>query len=215
MTVLSLGQVAAFMQQAGFPATAIPQGLGVATAESGLRTDAVSPPNSNGTVDRGLWQINSVHGKDPARLMDPAYNTQVAFELWRSAGNSWRPWSTFNNGSAHVVNTSYANAAAPGLLFDPRFPPDAVMPNGKMNGHGSPFGLDPALPGVTSLTGFSKLLPSLGGIVGTLTSVSFWKRAGVLIVGWMTLVIGFVVLVSGSKPAKMVTKAVAKGAVLA
>ena len=209
MTVLSLGQVAAFMQQAGVPATAIPQGLGVATAESGLRTDAVSPPNSNGTVDRGLWQINSVHGKDPARLMDPAYNTQVAFELWSSAGNSWRPWSTFNNGSAHVVNTAYAPALNP-LGGLPQWL-TGIVPGG-------PIPLDilgRAGGGIVNSTGLANLGKGVGVVVGTLTSVSFWKRAAILWLGWMTLVIGFVVLVSGSKPAKMVTKAVAKGAVLA
>ena len=199
MTVLSLGQVAAFMQQAGFPTSAIPQGLGVATAESGLRTDAVSPPNSNGTVDRGLWQINSVHGKDPARLMDPAYNTQVAFELWRSAGNSWRPWSTFNNGTAHVVNTSYAPATG--------FNPWWLV---------SPFGAGAAGVGgdIAKSAGLANLGKGIGVVIGTVTSVAFWKRAGVLFVGWLVLLVGFVVLVSGSKPAKMVTKAVAKGAVL-
>ena len=207
MTVLSLGQVAAFMQQAGFPTSAIPQGLGVATAESGLRTDAVSPPNSNGTVDRGLWQINSVHGKDPARLMDPAYNTQVAFELWRSAGNSWRPWSTFNNGTAHVVNTSYA--------INPAFNPLGGLPSW-LTGQvpGGPVPLDILGKGIANSTGLASLGKGVGVVIGTITSVSFWKRAGVLFVGWIVLLVGFVVLVSGSKPAKMVTKAVAKGAVL-
>ena len=200
MTVLSLGQVATLMQQAGFPTSAIPQGLGVATAESGLRSDAVSRPNSNGTVDRGLWQINSVHGKDPARLMDPAYNTQVAFELWRSAGNSWRPWSTFNNGSAHVVNASSVTNAG--------FNPWWLV---------SPFSAGAAGVGgdIAKSTGLASLGQGAGVVIGTLTSVAFWKRAGILFVGWIVLLVGFVVLVSGSKPAKMVTKAVAKGAVLA
>ena len=202
MTVLSIGQVAAFMQQAGFPTSAIPQGLGVAMAESGLRTDAVSPPNSNGTVDRGLWQINSVHGKDPVRLMDPAYNTQVAFELYRSAGNSWRPWSTFNNGTAHVVNTSYAPATNAG------FNPWWLV---------SPFSAGAAGVGgdIAKSTGLASLAQGAGVVIGTVTSVAFWKRAGILFVGWIVLLVGFVVLVSGSKPARMVTKAVEKGAVLA
>lgn len=33
----------------------------IATVESGLRADAVSPPNRNGTRDFGLMQINSIH----------------------------------------------------------------------------------------------------------------------------------------------------------
>ena len=197
MTVLSLGQVATLMQQAGFPTSAIPQGLGVATAESGLRSDAVSKPNSNGTVDRGLWQINSVHGKDPARLMDPAYNTQVAFELWRSAGNSWRPWSTFNNGTAHVVNASNAVGFNPWWLV-------------------SPFGAGAAGVGgdIAKSTGLASLGQAAGVVIGTVTSVAFWKRAGALFAGFIILIVGFVILASGNKTVKTIAKTAAKGAVL-
>ena len=204
MTVLTISQVASLMVQAGFPSSAVPQGIGVAMAESGLRSDAVSPPNSNGTVDWGLWQINSVHGKDPARLMDPAYNTQAAFEIWSAAGHSWHPWSTFNNGSAHVVNASFNPLGGlPQWLTG--IQPGVPTPLDMLGSAGS---------GILNSTGLAGLGKGTGVVIGTLTSVSFWKRAGLLLFGFLVLVIGFIVLASGSKPARTIAKTVTKGAVL-
>lgn len=96
MTKLSASAIAGYAKAAGFPATEIPTAVAVALAESGGETTAVSPVNSNGTRDYGLWQINSVH----APLGDwanPTHNAQLAFQIW-SARKSWTPWSTYTNG---------------------------------------------------------------------------------------------------------------------
>ena len=195
VTTLSIGQVASLMQQAGFPSSAIPQGVGVATAESGLRSDAVSPTNHDGSIDRGLFQINSIHGKDPARLMDPLYNTQAAFEIWRSAGNSWRPWSTFNNGSAHIVQV---NALSD--LLDP---------------FGVVGGLNNAVGGVSGVANGVGTVYKLGSTaLGALTSASVWKRAALIYAGWMVLAFSLIVLIAGSGTAKTAIKSTAKVAAL-
>jgi len=52
--------------------------------------------NSNGSVDVGIFQINSINwgcnsGHAPC---DPNANLKCAIEVYRNAGNSWRPWST-------------------------------------------------------------------------------------------------------------------------
>jgi soluble lytic murein transglycosylase-like protein len=57
--------------------------------------------NPNGTVDRGLMQVNSIHadmvGGDLPALYDPATNIKIAYSLSKG-GTDWTPWSTFNNG---------------------------------------------------------------------------------------------------------------------
>lgn len=56
--------------------------------------------NSDGSVDYGLFQVNSVHaaevGGNLAALYDPATNIRVAYTIY--SGSGWRAWSTYNNG---------------------------------------------------------------------------------------------------------------------
>lgn len=67
----------------------------IATCESNLQADAVSPGGGN----IGLFQINKVHadwikrelGYDWDRLKDPFANTRVAKILYDRAGG-WSPW---------------------------------------------------------------------------------------------------------------------------
>ena len=55
--------------------------------------------NSNGSTDMGLWQVNSIHGHSQEELFDPKYNTRVAYEIYKRAGNSFSPWTC-----SYVVN---------------------------------------------------------------------------------------------------------------
>lgn len=68
----------------------------VALAESGGNSSSISPTNSNGTNDQGLWQI-SRHGIDPS-LQDPNLNARIAIQMSNN-GTNWGPWSTaYNDG---------------------------------------------------------------------------------------------------------------------
>ena len=51
--------------------------------------------NNNGTQDFGIFQINSIHEKryGGAFKTDWKANVDVAFEIYKSAGNSFRPWT--------------------------------------------------------------------------------------------------------------------------
>lgn len=74
--------------------------IAVFTAESGLRCNAESGINKNGTRDHGIAQINDVniakfHGKDP---LDCKANLEVAKSMFDSWGG-WGAWSAYNNGS--------------------------------------------------------------------------------------------------------------------
>src|SRR5690606_28599923 len=77
--------------------------VAVALAESGGRPGINNEGlNSDGSVDYGLWQINSVHtasGFEPALAYDPSYNAMWARRIFLNAGSSWTPWTTFNNES--------------------------------------------------------------------------------------------------------------------
>lgn len=70
-------------------------------AESGCRADAYNGANSNGSNDRGLFQVNSIHVRSgligDEERMDPETNVRAAWEIYKGSG--WRAWSAFNNQS--------------------------------------------------------------------------------------------------------------------
>jgi soluble lytic murein transglycosylase-like protein len=70
-------------------------------AESGGNPLAHNKANSNGTDDKGLMQINSIHVdsgliSDGDRF-DPQKNMAAAYAIYKGSG--YRAWSSFNNGS--------------------------------------------------------------------------------------------------------------------
>ena len=75
------------------------EALRVAECESELKPWAVSPPNSNGTRDWGVMQINDgawgkrVFGERWDRVLDPQTNVDMAWHIYQTAGNSWQPWT--------------------------------------------------------------------------------------------------------------------------
>lgn len=94
MDVAQIGEVAA---QAGFSGEGLAVAIAVALAESGgdpLATDH----DSNGTVDRGLWQINSVHRAYSAACdYEPACAAAAAYQI-SDDGRDWQPWVTYQRG---------------------------------------------------------------------------------------------------------------------
>ena len=67
----------------------------IAMAESGGNADATSA-NSNGTTDRGYWQINSTHGA--LSTYDPQANAQAAVQI-SGNGQNFTPWTTYDSGA--------------------------------------------------------------------------------------------------------------------
>ena len=78
----------------GSPGTAF-MAAEIATAESGGRQYATDA-DGNGTVDRGYWQVNSIHAA--LSTYDPAGNAQAAVEL-SGDGTNWSPWVTYQTGA--------------------------------------------------------------------------------------------------------------------
>lgn len=66
----------------------------VAMAESTGNAGATDN-DSNGTTDKGLWQINTSNGS--LSTYDPLANARAAVQL-SDNGTNWGDWVTFNNG---------------------------------------------------------------------------------------------------------------------
>lgn len=83
-----------WVQEGGNPAAA-PMAAAIAMAESSGNPQAQNG-NRDGSVDRGLFQINSVWGAMSS--FDLASNIRAAISI-SSNGQNWGPWSTFQNGA--------------------------------------------------------------------------------------------------------------------
>ena len=73
--------------------------LAVARAESGMNAEAWNV-NRNGTIDVGIFQINSIHFNQPGcslkEVADAKGNVDCAYSIWQEQG--WRPWTVAKNG---------------------------------------------------------------------------------------------------------------------
>jgi hypothetical protein len=124
MSTLTDDQIAQVAVTGGFP-VGDPNNLAVcvaiAKAESSGRTDATNS-NTNGTTDKGLWQINSIHddllpGQD---RFDPNVNAQLMVQI-SSNGTNWQPWSTYNN-NAYQAFLGEAMTTVSGKTYTPGTP---------------------------------------------------------------------------------------------
>lgn len=102
------GQIEQLWIQFGGNPSAAPMAAAIAMAESGGNPNAQNSANSNGTIDRGLFQINSVHGAQST--FDLASNIRAAIQISNN-GSNWQPWSTFSNGAYRRFLTPGASAS--------------------------------------------------------------------------------------------------------
>jgi hypothetical protein len=105
---------------AGYPQIVV--AVAVALAESSCNPTAKGSngPTSgcpNGSVDRGLWQINSCYHSEvsDACAYQIQCNANAAFNI-SSGGTNWSPWSTYNSGAwrSHIDT---AKAAVVNITF--------------------------------------------------------------------------------------------------
>jgi hypothetical protein len=92
---LSCAQLEALWEEAGGSPSAAFTAAEVARAESGGRQYATDN-NSNGSTDRGYWQINSTWGTEST--YDPLGNAKAAVAI-SSDGTNWEPWVTYQHGA--------------------------------------------------------------------------------------------------------------------
>ena len=92
---LSCSGLEALWESAGGSPGAAFMAAEIARAESSGRQYATDD-NGNGTVDRGYWQVNSIHGA--LSTYDPAGNARAAVQL-SGDGTNWSPWVTYQTGA--------------------------------------------------------------------------------------------------------------------
>ena len=97
--ILSRSQVAAYAFASGFRGDALQIIVAIARAESGWDTSKTSPLNSDGSVDRGLVQINSrAHSEVPdSQCYNPQGAMAAAYRISKG-GTDFTPWTMFKNG---------------------------------------------------------------------------------------------------------------------
>lgn len=96
---LNPAQIAGVAAAAGWTGKDLIIAVAVALAESSGNINATHI-NADGSVDRGLWQLNNRTVPDVGGvngiIFDPKVNASFAYKLWETRG--WQPWSTYNNG---------------------------------------------------------------------------------------------------------------------
>lgn len=82
-------------------ALAVAKAEGLAYDENGEVIPDLFNINTNGSMDVGIFQINSIHYKKPQcklkDMIDPVKNVDCAYSIYERSG--WNAWSAFNNGS--------------------------------------------------------------------------------------------------------------------
>lgn len=120
--IARIAYAAGFREGQGYQGHGLIWAVAVSLAESGGKPGAQNV-NSDGSIDRGLWQINNVW--HPEVSDEEAYHAAsaaaAAFQI-SNGGDNWKAWATFSpNGpqadsplgtSATLAGKQYANAAA-------------------------------------------------------------------------------------------------------
>ena len=92
---LSCSGLEALWESAGGSPGAAFMAAEIARAESGGQQNATDN-NTNGTTDRGYWQVNSIHGA--LSTYDPIGNANAAVAISHD-GQDWSPWVTYQTGA--------------------------------------------------------------------------------------------------------------------
>lgn len=169
MAVYNPANIKALWLNAGGDPSRADIAVAVALAESGGKTDA-QHVNTNGTIDRGIWQINSVHGAQST--FDPANNASAAVSISKN-GTDWTPWTTFNSG-AYKQFLGKSGGTSIGDI-------------GSAVG-GAASGAAKTATGVVG--GATDALSALGGIAKALLSPDTYFRLGKGLLGGVLLILG-------------------------
>jgi hypothetical protein len=92
---LGCSQLEVLWRSAGGSPAAAFMAAEIAMAESGGRQYATDD-DSDGTTDRGYWQVNSAHGL--LSTYSPYGNARAAV-LISGDGSDWAPWTTYRTGA--------------------------------------------------------------------------------------------------------------------
>lgn len=157
---VTASDVAYLAEQAGFKGAGLATAVAVSFAENSSHAIDAVHHNSDGSIDVGLWQINSVHGYSQADMEIPAQNAAAAYAI-SNGGKNWTPWVTYTSGKARTsaIQSEAQSAIDNGTPFS----------TGNFASHLS----DDATGWTHSVTGFISLI----------TSGAFWHRIGLYAAG--------------------------------
>ncbi len=198
MAKLTAQQIAGAAKAAGFPDNELATATAVALAESGGETTATNR-NTNGSVDYGLWQINTVHGSllSQGDKFNPTDNAKMAYTVWNGAGRKWSPWSAYNNQRYRTfLPTASLAAAAPTAVSASVDIPNPTPGGAAMAAAGGTADILSLLSGLTSGGLWTRLGAFLLG--GILILFSLWKLTGA----------GDIIVQTGKVAAKVASKGV-------
>ena len=99
MAKLTPQQIYALAKSVGLSPPRALVATAIALAESGGDTSIFSEPNADGSIDRGLWQINNKAHPDilDSCALDAVCNAHAMMTI-SDNGMNWRWWSTYTNG---------------------------------------------------------------------------------------------------------------------
>jgi soluble lytic murein transglycosylase-like protein len=109
--------IAGVASNAGFSGVDLITAVAIAYAESSGNPNAVGDVTLGRSI--GLWQINLAAHPEYSEdsLYDPQTNANAAFAIYQAAGDSFSPWTTFNNG-AYQNNVDQAQSDVGDLSAD-------------------------------------------------------------------------------------------------
>lgn len=198
MSRLSPVEIAAVVVAAGFPdpVTAVAVVLG----ESGGDTRAVNR-NTDGSIDRGLWQINSRWHPDVTdeQAFDINASTQAAWRI-SSGGTDFNPWHA-TKATAFAGHLETARDALDRLNVSDELRDRAETAEGDPGVRTvSPVDVVRSGAGTVAdvasgaLGGIGELVGLAARALGVLTSGDFWRRAALVVAGVALLVLAAVLV---------------------
>lgn len=215
----SYAQLEYLWETAGGNPQVSPIAAAIAMAESEGNSGATDC-DSNGSVDRGLWQINSVHGS--LSTYDPMSNARAAVSISNN-GTNWGAWTTYSSGryrqflqvgvapSSAPINATNATANQPATL-------DASLgPIHVPSGWGL---LNPAdwfntiVGGATSSVSNAVIGTVIQGVVSTILNPFLSIAAGIMGVGagGLMVLFGIIVMVRNTETEQRMEQGIGKAA---
>lgn len=201
---LNAQQIAGYAKAAGFSPEFIAEATAIALAESGGETTATNK-NNNGSIDYGLWQINTVHGSllNQGDKFNPLDNAKMAYTVFTRAGKKWTPWTVYNTGAYRAQMGAAMLGAA-----NPMQPSEVV--GTPMDTTAMPAEVVPASSPLDMLGPLGSVLGQLVDMFGRLTSGSLWLRIGAFFIGSWLIILSLFRFSGADKMAVATVKTAAK-----
>lgn len=154
-------------------------GVAVSLAENSGRDLHAQNHNSDGSVDKGPWQINSVHNVPDSCVYDLVCSTNQAYKI-SSGFKNWTPWTTYKSGAYKAHLPEAEKGATSG---------DNADSGAFGTGVGSPTNIPNPLKGIDLLA------TAVEKFVEGLFSSALWFRIGKVLVGLFLGATGLIIII--------------------